>query len=277
VYGKILPVREWLNELALRHDLEKERPLVAAELGRRYAHQNKQLVLLAWLATLLIAGVVVGLFISRILRHREIYRIRERIGADIHDELGANLHAVGLLGNLARTLKDSPDEQNDILIRLQEMTKRTGLAARYCTNTLESKELHKDLVEDMRRTAERVAADLKHEITFSDEALLRRLKPSRRIDLFLFYKECLTNVIRHSGATQVSTRVEITPKTLNLTNTDNGHGTDQNDEKRVPQSLRRRARLMGASVSATTPEGGGTCIQLTRRIRKRDLTKGKSA
>ncbi|MEM7311666.1 MAG: ATP-binding protein, partial [Planctomycetota bacterium] len=36
-YGNILPLRDWINELALRHDLETMRPLVVAELNQRYA------------------------------------------------------------------------------------------------------------------------------------------------------------------------------------------------------------------------------------------------
>jgi signal transduction histidine kinase len=273
LYGKILPIRDWLNELALRHELEKERPIVAAELNRRYTRQKLQLTWLIRLAILLGMAIVFGFFLEWIIRQRAIYKTRERIAADIHDELGANLHAIGLLGNLARMLKESPEEQDNVLGRLQDMTKRTGLAARYCTNTLEAKELYEDIVEDMQRTTERLVADLEHDITFEGEELLRRLKPRRRIDLFLFYKECLTNVIRHSGATRVSARVSMTPKKLILTITDNGQGINQ----KVPPSLRRRARLLGGKASTTTPEGGGTCVELVRTIKQRDLTKRDSA
>lgn len=273
LYGRLLPLRDWMNELALRHDLEKERPLVAEELSRRYARQKNQLIWVIRLAVMLGISIVFGIFVEWTMRQRAVYRTRERIAADIHDELSANLHAIGLLGNLARMLKDSPDEQNDILVRLQAMAKRTGLAARYCTNFLESKELHEDIVEDMRRTTERLVADLEHEISFEGEDLIRQLKPRRRVDLFLFYKECLTNVIRHSGATRVSSRVQMTPKLLSLSITDNGRGADLKGDQKAPHSLRRRARLLGGSVSAITPEDGGTCIQLTRTIKKKDLTK----
>jgi signal transduction histidine kinase len=277
LYGRILPIRNWLNELALRHELEKERPLVTEELNRRYVRQKMQLTWLIRLAILLGVAIVFGFLLEWIFRQRAIYKTRERIAADIHDELGANLHAIGLMGNLARMLKESPEEQDDVLGRLQEMTKRTGLAARYCTNTLESKELYEDIVEDMQRATDRMVADLEHEITFEGEDLLQRLKPRRRIDLFLFYKECLANVIRHSGATQVVTHVRMTKKKLMMTIIDNGKTTEPWKDKKVPASLRRRARLLGAQVYATTPENGGTCIQLVRSINKLNLKKGTSA
>ena len=270
LYGNILPIRDWLNELALRHALEKERPLVAAELNRKYARQKLQLAWAIRLAIFLGIAIVFGIFIEWIIRQRAIHKTRERIAADIHDELGANLHAIGLLGNLARILKDKPDEQDDILIRLQAMAKRTGLAARYCTNTLEAKELYEDIVEDMRRTTERLVADFEHELTFEGEEFLRQLKLRRRIDLFLFYKECLINIVRHAEASSISARVTMTTKQLKITITDNGHGTDGI----VPQSLRRRARLLGAKMDVATPEGGGTRIELRRPIKPRDLIKG---
>ena len=39
-YGEILPTRTWLNQLARRHELETERPLVQASLTRAYQSQN---------------------------------------------------------------------------------------------------------------------------------------------------------------------------------------------------------------------------------------------
>ncbi len=269
LYGKIMPVRTWLNELALRHELEKERPRVAAELNRRYARQKWQVAWLVRLASGLGISIVFGMLLEWVFRQRAIHRTRERIAADIHDELGANLHAIGLLGNLARTLKNAPDEQEDVLIHLQEMARRTGLAARHCTNMLEADELHEDLVDDLRRTTERLAADLEHNITFEGEPLLHRLKPAKRVDLMLFYKECLINVIRHSGATRVVSRVAMTPQQLTLSVADNGCGT----QRTVPSSTRRRARLLGGRAVATTPAEGGTLIQLTLPIHRWNLSK----
>ena len=40
LYGEILPIRTWINQLARRHDLETERPQVAYELAQRYDRQK---------------------------------------------------------------------------------------------------------------------------------------------------------------------------------------------------------------------------------------------
>lgn len=268
-YGDILPIRVWLNQLALRHELEKERPLVAQELTRRYLLQKTYLLWTGGLAALFGICALSIAVVDRFMRRRAVDQTRKRIAADLHDELGANVQAIGLLSTLAQMHLGSPGELSSILTRMQQMTRRTGLAARYCTNTLEAKELYADLVEDMRHTTERIVADIDHRLSFEGEEELRRLKPQKRIDLFLFYKEALINVIRHSGATQVSANICMTPKTLCLTVSDNGHGLDGD----VPESLKRRAKLLRAKVTATRPAEGGTCIRLTLKINRRNLEK----
>jgi signal transduction histidine kinase len=264
LYGDILPMRDWLNQLALRHELETERPLVEDELNRHYARQKAILHRVSWLAALLAAGIGFTILIDRNIHMKQQTRIKERFAADLHDELGANLHSIGMLGDLAREAIDSREELIELLDRSRVFTERSGAAARYCTNMLEAKELCEDLVEEMKRSAARLLADLEYDLSFKGEENLKRLRPRRVIDLFLFYKECLTNILRHSGATKVETTLSADPKQLELTITDNGHGL--NGE--VPPSLKRRARLLGAQVSAGKSAFGGTIISLHLKMRK---------
>lgn len=262
-YGTILPIREWMHQLARRHDLETERPHIETELNRRYLRQKANLRRMAWLSALLAAGIGLTILIDRVLRMRQIRRIKQRIAADLHDELGANLHTIGLLSDLAKEAVDSPEELNELLDRTRVFTERSGVAARYCTNILEAKGLCEDIVEEMKRAASRLLADLDYDLQFEGEDMLKRLRPRKRIDLFFFYKECLHNIIRHSGATRIDTRVTADPKRIRLTVTDNGHGLDGD----VPTSLKRRARLLGAKLEAKPQEVEGTLITLTLKTR----------
>jgi signal transduction histidine kinase len=272
-YGKILPVRDWMNDLALRHDLETERPLVIAELNRRYSRQSSLLSLMTWLAALAVIGIGVTILIDRIIRMRQMANMKERFAADLHDELGANLHVIGLLGDLAQAAVDSPEKLKGLHQRIRVMTERSGTAVQNCTNILEAKELYQDLYQDMQRTTQRIMADLDGSLTLQgSEEHLQRLKLRTRADLFLFYKECLVNISRHSGATQFSALLEIDTAALSLTVSDNGQGLDDASKNNVPPSLLRRARLLGANVTATSLESGGTHIALnllTRRFGRR--------
>ena len=256
-YGAILPAREWLNQLAERHELERERPRVAAELGRRYARQRTLVTVLVRVTILLASGVIILVVVDRIMRQRAIERARLRIAADLHDELGADLHALGLLSDLAGAAREKPEKMADLLRRMRSLTERAGKAARHCTNMLEARGLYDDLVDDMRRAADRMLADIAHEIEFEGEETLRRLGPRTRGDLFLFNQECLVNIIRHSGATRVDIRLTAGREEIHLSVADDGVGLSD-----VPSSLRRRARLLGAAAEVEPLTPRGVCIHL---------------
>ncbi|MCM2374239.1 histidine kinase [Rhodopirellula sp. ICT_H3.1] len=262
LFGKILPHKQWLGELARRHDLEYERPRIAGELNERYLRQKANLRLLSWLVGLLGFIIVCTVLFERTLRQRAVFQMREQIAADLHDELGANLHAIGLLGDLVQKASDSPDRLSSLVRQIRDLTQRSGAATRYCTNMLESTGLFEDLVNDMRRTSARLMADFEHELTFSGEEHLQDLRPRTRTGLFLFYKECLTNILKHSHATRVTTELHAIPGELRLTVTDNGRGLSDSQTATVPNSLRRRARLLRAKVSVVPAPGGGTEVTL---------------
>ena len=270
LYGKILPLRAWINELARRHDLETERPIIAAELNRRYAAQKINLNRMIWVAALLAAGIGFTFLIDRIYRLRQIARIKERFASDLHDELGANLHTIGLLCDLAIEKIDSRENVIRLLERSRVFTERSTAAARYCTDMLEAEGFNEDLAEEMKRSTTRLLADLEHNLSFEGAQYLHRLKPRQRIDLFFFYKECLTNILRHSGATCVRARMVADPRVICLTVADNGHGIhDPASNNGIPASLKRRARLLGAKLSMDHPVDGGTCITLKLKTPRR--------
>ena len=267
-YGTILPIRRWLEELSERHDLEVARPVLQAAIQARYQRQSTLVRWLGGLALLLGGLIAVSIVAERILRQRAIARTREQIAADLHDELGANLHAIALYGDLAKANHDNLDRLRLLLDQMRALTERSGVAARSCVNLLESRGLYEGLAADMRRTATRFLADIDYSLDIENEDLLASLSQRQQVGLALFYKECLANIIRHSGATRVVTRLVATPRAIHLAVTDNGHGLVAGPRGRfgghpVPGSLRRRARLLGARVAARDGPESGTCVSLT--------------
>ena len=269
MFGKILPIRTWLNELADRHDLEQTLPLINAELNDRYSRQTYYLAWVSWLAAFLAIGIGATFLIDRFLRMRQLAQLRIRFAADLHDELGADLHVIGLLSDLATAAVDSPDKLESMHQRIRTMTQRSSDAVRYCTNMLEAKGLYGDLKEDMQRSTERIMADFEGELTLrDDDEILKQLKPRTRADLFLFYKESLVNISRHSNASRFEARLETHSDQICLKVCDDGSGLADAQIYEVPSSLIRRAKLLGASVTAQQPETGGTCITLKMKTRK---------
>ncbi len=264
-FGDILPLKKWLNQLALRHDLEQVRPILAAELQVRYSQQKRYLRIMYWVAGVLVVVVLLVILIDRIIRMRLVAQLKQRFAADLHDELGANLHSIGLISDLAKDA-DSKEEWHSLSQRIRDLTERTGTAVRHCTNMLEAKNLYIGLVEDMKRSAERITTNLTHNITIEGEAYLDKLKPRQRVDLFLFYKESLVNICRHSGATEVETHLIADPKCVALTIHDNGVGLPAQASRTAPKSLQRRAELLKAQLTVVSNDREGTSVCLKLRI-----------
>ncbi|MGB6222934.1 sensor histidine kinase [Haloferula sp.] len=264
LYGEIPPLRDWLENLAYRHKLETELPLIVAELGNRYDRQKSRLSLMTWIAAIFATSIGFIMLIERNRRMKQADKIRRRIAANLHDELGADLHAIGLLGDHAINVVDSREELIDTARRIRSLTEETGATARHCTNMLESGIEGANFITEMRRAASRLMDDTNYHFSVEGAQYLTRLKPRRRIDLMLFHKECLMNTIRHSDATQVRSKLSASQKMILLEVVDNGIGL----EGRVPPSLKRRAKLMRAEVTCAQPETGGSRIVLSLRLRK---------
>jgi signal transduction histidine kinase len=263
-YGTILSVRDWLKQLAERHDLERERPVVTGEIDRRHSSHRRQLTAVVWLAAVLGAGVIGIALVSRIQRRRAVEQTRYRIAADLHDELGADLHAIGLITDLANNAAPKDERLLGLLHRVRALTERAGKAARHCTNLIEAPGLFGDLAGDMRRAADRLLADLEHRLVIEPSERWRDLPPRTRTDLLLYYQECLTNIIRHSGATRAETHLRLIDGEIQLSVSDNGQGFA--DE--IPASLGRRARLLGARISTRRSSTNGLHVDLRLKLRR---------
>ena len=272
IFGQVLPMRQWLEELALRYELETERPLVSAELTKRYARQKENLRRMIWLATFLAGVIGFTILFDRMLRMRKLAQLKERFAADLHDELGANLHTIGLLSQLARKkMASSPEDAARVLQRIENTSKRSSIAVRHVTEMQSAAGLYTNLKNDMQRAGDRILVHATHDLTIDGEAMLARLKPRTQTDLFLFYKECLINISRHTDATEVSIRLQANQQQITLSVSDNGSGQLGSD---IPASLQRRAKLFGAQASVTTIAEGGSCITLTFKPRKWPLRIG---
>jgi signal transduction histidine kinase len=278
-FGEILSTRSWMEELAKRHQLENARPIIDTRLHDLYQDQQQQLRIFERIAVILAATIFITFLIYRNLRQRAIYQTRNRIAADLHDGLGANLHAIGLLGDLAKNeislanKKNELTELADIVNEIREVSQDTGNAARSCTNILEEPELYSDLIGEMKRTSQSFLSDLDHTFEVQGEHYIKGIRKSTRVEIFLFYKECLANIIKHSRASKVTTYIRGDKKNIELLVTDNGQGMKSSTKDPVPPSLNRRTHLFGGKLDVTYPSSGGMTITLIYKRRRFKIRK----
>ena len=262
-YGSILNYRQWISQLARHHELDQELLSLQSVLKDKHIAQGRTLKWAIVLICLLSGAVVTTILLTRRQRVRESDRLKERFAADVHDEVGASLHAIGLLSDLAKTTINghANEKMDSLLAEIRSVTEEASTSMRQVIDA-QAKSPYSDLPVLMRQAADRILIGVDHQLAFEGLEHLPGLRPQTRAQLLLFFKECLVNASRHADATKLETNLKVTPKTVQLTVEDNGHGIEDSPANQVPPSLSRRSKLLGAEIQAKSSPSVGTRIEL---------------
>jgi signal transduction histidine kinase len=276
-FGKLMELPVWLNEWEQRRKLQlqlkrlnEREAILMRQAQRRGLWINSGIILIFGLVS---AGFV---FATRFRRKRDIQDLRLRLARDIHDDIGSNLAGIAVLSEFARDA-DLPqtnqrEDWNEIN-RIARETLDTMREVLWLVGVRE--ETGSNLTEHLHSAATRMLAG--KEVIWKSrlEHFPQELPLESRRQIFLFFKEALTNIVRHSGATRVELSLSISQKRLFLSITDNGCGFDIN---KVRQGMglnnqRTRARSLNATLKIRSVPGNGTSIlleipvgKLTRRL-----------
>jgi signal transduction histidine kinase len=90
----------------------------------------------------------------------------------------------------------------------------------------------------------------------------------RQLQYILF--EGLSNVLQHSGATRLTLSARYKPGAIEVSLTDDGRGWDGEGEGSGVQTMRARAKVIGAQLSLTGVAGRGTELRITLPLRQDD-------
>jgi len=91
-----------------------------------------------------------------------------------------------------------------------------------------------------------------------------QLPPGQSLDVLRFVQEALTNVLKHSGATQVHVDVQCAGATLEVEIRDDGRGFDPSSHPAGAglASLASRARRLNAKLVVDAAPGCGACLRM---------------
>ena len=218
----------------------------------------------AYLGYLLIAGGIIyggyRLRLNTILREQ---RIRDGIARDLHDELSSTLSSINFFADAINSRKLGEKENNRFLSLINKSSR-------------EAKEKVSDIVwvihsendgwENLFLRCKRFAADMldarsmKHNFNVQD-TFSGRPTITERKNIWLIFREILTNIARHSEASEVNIRFHLNSRTLHIRIDDDGKGFNpeqiQSDGYGVHNIKERAEQLNGEYRLQSTP-GEGT-------------------
>lgn len=168
----------------------------------------------------------------RRLRHRlrlaESARLveqeRARIARDIHDDIGATLTRISLLTQSEQQQRPEP---SSALEAIYDATRAVTRALDQIVWAINPQHDNVDgFVYYLGNFAQSLlsAAGIRCRLETTDVALDLPLPSQLRHHLFLGCKEALHNAVKHSGATEVTIRIQGRPGALAVTIADDGHG-----------------------------------------------------
>jgi signal transduction histidine kinase len=204
---------------------------------------------------------------QRVERQREIEQERARVANDLHDDLGAGLTEVNMLTSLVNSPATSADEKVRYLEQLNEMARCmvTSLdeivwAVNPRNDTIGS------LASYFCAYAQRLLdlASITCGLDVTEDLPDHSLDPKFRQELFLAFKEALTNVIRHAGAKKVWLRISVQDDALVIEVTDNGCGFEPCKQQTGADGLvnmQERLRTLGGTYEIQSEPGKGTTVR----------------
>jgi signal transduction histidine kinase len=235
--------------------------------------------------TLVLLGMIVGSvhYVSTqklqrqlaVLRQQEMLeKERARIARDLHDQLGANLTQVALLGEMAETDKELPQEVEAHARQISQTARDTTRALDEIVWTVNpSNDTLDGLINYICKYAQEylAMADLRYRLEVPSELPALPISPELRHNVFLAAKEAVNNVVKHAKADSAWVRLHLEPDRFVLEVEDNGRGVASGDAKKGRNGLRNMRKRMedvGGQFEMSPRAEGGTQVRLTAPLHR---------
>ena len=200
--------------------------------------------------------------------HRgEMEQERTRVAQDLHDELGATLTELGMLGTLAKTPALPAADRELYLDKLTNLSRNLvatldeivwAVNPKY--DSVASLVSYYSLFTQRFLNLAGINCRLKVAETFPPVPLDSRL----RHGIFLAFKEALNNAVRHSGASRVLIEMDVVENELKIAVIDDGRGFNPAELTSGSDGLsnmKERMSKVGGCCKITSRQGNGTTVE----------------
>jgi ligand-binding sensor domain-containing protein len=232
-----------------------------------------------WASPLFIGVVVVvvgasvfGVHRARVRRLVAMERVRNRIAADLHDDIGSTLSSISVFSRLAE------EELGDRAPGAASIIRRIGASSQGVMESLDDivwmirpgNDSLDVITSRIREYATAMFEARGIRFTLSIPPGLDEMKMSLedRRQLYLIIKEAVNNIVKHSSCSFARLVIAVQKKDLLVTIQDDGQGFDSNLHLRGNgiTNMRERASAMGGHLTIESGTEGGTTINLRTRI-----------
>lgn len=193
---------------------------------------------------------------------------RNRISADMHDDLGSGMTTIRLFSELAKTkMGDSViPEIEKISASADELLNKMNAIIWSMSSSNDSLG---NMVAYIRSYSleyfENTGIDVK--VTIPENLPELEVSGEIRRNIFLVVKEALNNIVKHAGATEVKLIMQVEEKGLSLLIKDNGKGIDFTKLRQFGNGLKNmKKRMSDVGIEFHIDNDEGTTVKLYKEI-----------
>jgi signal transduction histidine kinase len=217
------------------------------------------------LLALLVAGFLVLIYRLRMARALAMERMRIRIASDLHDDIGSTLTKIAIQSEIIQSADD--------VKAIRAASGKIGGASRAIIGMLSDivwsidarNDTVGDLLDRMREFAAEVLPGSQIEYTFTVQGLApeRPIAVAVRQNLYLIFKEALTNIARHSTARHATISLVNAPVafTMRIANDGSRKESELLSSHAGLRNMMMRACQIGGELTTEGPPGFAVVIR----------------
>lgn len=218
-----------------------------------------------WWAYLLYLGVISALVYyyviqrvhNRLKKARELEQIRTRISSNLHDEVGSILSGLAMQSEMLAIT--SLSSEKDTLMEISHMSHEAMERMRDTVWAIDSrKDRYENLIDRMRAFAEKNLnlKNISHHFNLEVEDPKQFINPEVRQNLYLIFKEVITNICKHSNAKEVKVVFRQKKSAIYMMVYDNGDNLPVfNSDGMGLLNMQMRAGKIGATIAIDKTNG----------------------
>lgn len=176
-----------------------------------------------------------------------LHRERARIAKDIHDDLGASLTQISLIGELAQQDRNAPAKVGS---HVEKMAGTARQAVKSLDEIVWAVNPRNDTLAHFIDYTGQFALDymrlagIRCRLDLPEAVPQRELSTDVRHNLFLVVKEAINNTVKYAQATELRLRIAVSDEKLELSVEDNGRGFTQPPDDASADGLRNMHQRM---------------------------------
>jgi len=188
---------------------------------------------------------------------------RDRISADMHDDLGSGVTAIRLMSEIVKS-KMNTEQYPEIDKISSSANELLGKMNSIIWTMKSSNDTLESLVAYLRAYATEYFDGTPVDCTIQvGEITEREMSGDKRRNIFLSFKETLNNILKHAQASEVCIRMNSDDQKLHITIHDNGVGIDLKSVRRFGNGLNNiKKRMQSINGDFIIDRDNGTLVSL---------------